>query len=245
MRIQIDHPSIQATSAVSRFRYSLDAFALSVDDTLSRRLGKCNVFSEDTNCRPPLPQEAPPDGVVGIAPIWFEMQHVLIRHRTARQGEVGRTGVAIDSVEDMERLFAGIPLAEVSTSMTINATARDPAAALRARRRGAGRAGRGPAPGTVQNDLLKEYAARGTYIYPPRPSMRLDHGPVRLLRRADPAAGTRSRSAATTCARPGRRRAGDRLHARRWDRVRAGGARRRARRRRRSRRGCRSSSRAT
>ena len=87
-------------------------------------------------------------------------------------GEVGRTGVAIDSVEDMVRLTAGIPLGEVSTSMTINAPAAllllcyelaaadqgVPADALR---------------GTVQNDVLKEYIARGNYIFPPRPSMRL------------------------------------------------------------------------
>ena len=87
-------------------------------------------------------------------------------------GEVGRTGVAIDSIEDMRLLLAGIPLDEVSTSMTINAPASlllllyelvaeeqgVPGTALR---------------GTVQNDILKEYIARGNYIYPPRPSMRL------------------------------------------------------------------------
>jgi methylmalonyl-CoA mutase, N-terminal domain len=87
-------------------------------------------------------------------------------------GEVGRTGVAIDSTADMELLLAGIPLDEVSTSMTINAPAAlllllyelvaeeqgVPAASLR---------------GTVQNDILKEYVARGNYIFPPRPSMRI------------------------------------------------------------------------
>jgi methylmalonyl-CoA mutase N-terminal domain/subunit len=87
-------------------------------------------------------------------------------------GEVGRTGVAIDSVEDMERLFRGIPLAEVSTSMTINA----PASVLLLLYELAGER-QGAAPeslsGTIQNDILKEYAARGNYIYPPRPSMRL------------------------------------------------------------------------
>ena len=88
------------------------------------------------------------------------------------EGEVGRTGVAIDSVEDMARLLDGIPLAEVSTSMTINA----PAALLllcyelvAAERGVPGDALRG----TVQNDVLKEYVARGNYIFPPRPSMRL------------------------------------------------------------------------
>jgi methylmalonyl-CoA mutase N-terminal domain/subunit len=88
------------------------------------------------------------------------------------EGEVGRTGVAIDSVEDMARLFDGIPLADVSTSMTINATA--PILLLLyelvAEEQGIAAAG---LSGTVQNDLLKEYAARGTYIYPPKPSMRL------------------------------------------------------------------------
>ena len=87
-------------------------------------------------------------------------------------GEVGRVGVAIDSIDDMRTLLAGIPLDRVSTSMTINSTAAIllalyvavaeeqgiPASALR---------------GTVQNDILKEYVARGTYIYPPRPSLRI------------------------------------------------------------------------
>jgi len=88
------------------------------------------------------------------------------------EGEVGKTGVAIDSVEDMHRLFAEIPLDQVSTSMTINATA--PILLLLyelvAEERGIATA---DLQGTVQNDLLKEYAARGTYIYPPKPSMRL------------------------------------------------------------------------
>ncbi len=88
------------------------------------------------------------------------------------EGEVGRTGVAIDSIEDMEWLLAEIPLDRVSTSMTINATA--PILLLLydlvAEERGIDAAS---LSGTVQNDLLKEYAARGTYIYPPKPSMRL------------------------------------------------------------------------
>jgi methylmalonyl-CoA mutase, N-terminal domain len=88
------------------------------------------------------------------------------------EGEVGRTGVAIDSVDDMARLFAGIPLDRVSTSMTINATA--PILLLLyelvAEEQGVPST---DISGTVQNDILKEYAARGTYIYPPEPSMRL------------------------------------------------------------------------
>src|SRR5947208_8092792 len=88
------------------------------------------------------------------------------------RGEVGKVGVSISSLKDMETLLSGIPLDEVSTSMTINA----PAALLLllyelvAEQQGL------PGErlnGTVQNDILKEYAARGTYIFPPRPSMRL------------------------------------------------------------------------
>jgi methylmalonyl-CoA mutase N-terminal domain/subunit len=88
------------------------------------------------------------------------------------EGEVGKTGVAIDSVEDMHRLFEGIPLDQVSTSMTINATA--PILLLLYELVAEERNIRADQiAGTIQNDLLKEYAARGTYIYPPQPSMRL------------------------------------------------------------------------
>ncbi len=88
------------------------------------------------------------------------------------QGEVGKVGVAIDSLADMEILFDGIPLDKVSTSMTINA----PAAVLLcmyiavAKKQGVSA---DKISGTIQNDILKEYIARGTYIYPPEPSMRL------------------------------------------------------------------------
>jgi methylmalonyl-CoA mutase N-terminal domain/subunit len=88
------------------------------------------------------------------------------------EGEVGKCGVAIDSIEDMEILFDGIPLDKVSTSMTINA----PAAILLAmyivvaEKQGIPQE---KLRGTIQNDILKEYIARGTYIYPPKPSMRL------------------------------------------------------------------------
>ncbi|HPK86590.1 MAG TPA: methylmalonyl-CoA mutase family protein [Atribacterota bacterium] len=87
-------------------------------------------------------------------------------------GEVGKVGVAIDSLEDMEVLFAGIPLDQVSTSMTINA----PAAILLAMYIAIAEKQGIPASqlnGTIQNDILKEYIARGTYIFPPLPSMRL------------------------------------------------------------------------
>ncbi len=105
--------------------------------------------------------------------IGYDPDHPLAR------GEVGRVGVSIASLEDMERLFDGIPLKDVSTSMTINSTAATILAfyiATAKRQEGIFN----PAPdllsklrGTVQNDVLKEYIARGTYIYPPAPSMRL------------------------------------------------------------------------
>src|ERR1700678_972703 len=87
-------------------------------------------------------------------------------------GEVGKVGVAIDSIEDMQRLFDGIELTRISTSMTINATASILLALYVgvARRQGADM---GKLSGTVQNDVLKEFIARGTYIYPPRQAMRI------------------------------------------------------------------------
>lgn len=87
-------------------------------------------------------------------------------------GEVGKVGVAIDSLDDMERLFDGIPLGEVSTSMTINATAAILLSLYLAVARKQGVAF-DKVRGTIQNDILKEYIARGTYIYPPAPSLRL------------------------------------------------------------------------
>ena len=98
--------------------------------------------------------------------IGYDSDHALA------EGEVGKVGVAIDSLEDMQALFKGIKLEDVSTSMTINATgfillslyvalAKQQGADLK------------KISGTIQNDILKEYAARGTYIYPPKPSMRI------------------------------------------------------------------------
>src|SRR5260370_22186260 len=87
-------------------------------------------------------------------------------------GEVGRAGVAIDSVEDLERLFHGIPLDRVSTSMTINATA----AILLAMYVAVGEEHGVPLTnlqGTRQNDILKQYITRGPYIFPPEPSLPL------------------------------------------------------------------------
>jgi methylmalonyl-CoA mutase, N-terminal domain len=88
------------------------------------------------------------------------------------EGEVGRVGVAVDSLEDMEALFDRIPLGRVSTSMTINATAAI-LLALYLVLAEKGKADWARLRGTVQNDILKEYVARGTYIFPPEPSLRL------------------------------------------------------------------------
>jgi methylmalonyl-CoA mutase N-terminal domain/subunit len=112
-------------------------------------------------------------GVMGLSvafdlptQIGYDSDHQL------SEGEVGKVGVAIDSLEDMERLFAGIKLEDVSTSMTINATAYILLSfyVALAKKQGADLR---KITGTIQNDILKEYAARGTYIYPPRPSMRI------------------------------------------------------------------------
>ena len=98
--------------------------------------------------------------------IGYDSDHALA------EGEVGKVGVSINSLEDMEALFEGIPLQEVSTSMTINATGFILLAfyVALARKQGADLS---LITGTIQNDILKEYAARGTYIYPPKPSMRI------------------------------------------------------------------------
>src|SRR5215472_9464132 len=98
--------------------------------------------------------------------IGFDSDHPLAL------GEVGKVGVAIDSIEDMERLFEGIPLDRVSTSMTINATAAILLALYFAVAEKQG-VSLQQLSGTVQNDILKEYIARGTYIYPLGPALRL------------------------------------------------------------------------
>lgn len=98
--------------------------------------------------------------------IGYDSDHAL------SEGEVGKTGVAIDSIEDMQQLFAGIKLEAISTSMTINATGFILLAFYVALAKQQG-ADLSKINGTIQNDILKEYAARGTYIYPPRQSMRI------------------------------------------------------------------------
>jgi methylmalonyl-CoA mutase N-terminal domain/subunit len=112
-------------------------------------------------------------GVMGLSvafdlptQIGYDSDHALA------EGEVGKVGVAIDSIEDMEILFQGIKLEEVSTSMTINATGFILLALYVALAKKQG-ADLKKIAGTIQNDILKEYAARGTYIYPPKPSMRI------------------------------------------------------------------------
>jgi methylmalonyl-CoA mutase N-terminal domain/subunit len=112
-------------------------------------------------------------GVMGLSvafdlptQIGYDSDHALA------EGEVGKVGVAIDSLDDMEILFKGIDLEKVSTSMTINATGFILLAfyVALAKKQGADLT---KITGTIQNDILKEYAARGTYIYPPKPSMRI------------------------------------------------------------------------
>jgi len=112
-------------------------------------------------------------GVMGLSvafdlptQIGYDSDHSL------SEGEVGKTGVAIDSIEDMATLFKGIRLEDVSTSMTINATGYILLAFYTALAKQQG-ADLKKITGTIQNDILKEYAARGTYIYPPKPSMRI------------------------------------------------------------------------
>ena len=112
-------------------------------------------------------------GVMGLSvafdlptQIGYDSDHAM------SEGEVGKVGVAIDSIEDMEILFAGIKLEDISTSMTINATGFILLAFYIALAKKQGADIR-KISGTIQNDILKEYAARGTYIYPPAPSMRL------------------------------------------------------------------------
>ena len=146
-------------------------------------------------------------------------------------GEVGREGVAIDSLEDMETLFAGIPLGEVSTSMTINS----PAAMLLAFYVCVGEeqgVPRDELRGTVQTDILKEYIAQKEYIFPPEPSMRLV---VDMIEFCDARAAADAPDLDLRLPHPRGgldRGAGAGVHARRRLRVRRRGARARARRRR-------------
>ena len=117
-------------------------------------------------------------------------------------GDVGKAGVAIDSVEDMKILFDGIPLDKMTRVDDDERRGAAGARRLHRRRRGAGRAAGASSPGTIQNDILKEFMVRNTYIYPPEPSC--GSSPTSSsTRRSTCRSSTRSRSPATTCRRPG------------------------------------------
>ena len=120
------------------------------------------------------------------------------------EGEVGKVGVAIDSLADMRLLMADLPMDKVTTSMTINATGAILLLLYQLVAEEQGVPGE-KIRGTIQNDILKEYIARGTYIYPPRPSMRLIVDTFAYCAATCPT-GTRSPSPATTSARRARRR---------------------------------------
>ena len=119
-------------------------------------------------------------------------------------GDVGKAGVAIDSVEDMKILFDGIPLDKMSVSMTMNGAVLPVLACFVVAGEEQG-VGQDQLSGTIQNDILKEFMVRNTYIYPPEPSMRIVADIIELHGAATCRSSTRSRSPATTCRRPGRR----------------------------------------
>ena len=146
-------------------------------------------------------------------------------------GDVGMAGVAIDSVEDMKLLFDGIPLGEMSVSMTMNGAVLPVMAFYIV----AGEEQGVPLDqlsGTIQNDILKEFAVRNTYIYPPEPSMRIVVGRDRLLRRQHAAVQLDLDQRLSHARGRGDGGAGARLHARRRHGICPRGDRRRARRRR-------------
>ena len=118
-------------------------------------------------------------------------------------GDVGKAGVAIDSVEDMKILFDGIPLDRISVSMTMNGAVLPVMAMYIV---AAEEQGVAPAKlsGTIQNDILKEFMVRNTYIYPPGPSMRIVSTSLATRLRTTCLASTRFRSPAITCRKPGR-----------------------------------------
>ena len=113
-------------------------------------------------------------------------------------GDVGKAGVAIDSVEDMKILFDGIPLDKISVSMTMNGAVLPVLAGyiVAAEEQGVPQE---KLSGTIQNDILKEFMVRNTYIYPPEPSMRIVGRHHRVTRRSTCRSSTRSRSPAITC----------------------------------------------
>ena len=128
----------------------------------------------------------------------FDSDHLLSR------GEVGKVGVAISHIGDMRALFDGIPLASMNTSMTINATAPWLMALYIAVADEQG-APRRELQGTTQNDIVKEYLARGAYVFPPEPSLRLTQDLI-CFAPARRRSGTPSMSAPITCRKRARRR---------------------------------------
>ena len=191
--------------------------------------------SATTSSSPTAPAGCPSPST--CRPRWATTPTTPIAH-----GEVGKVGVAIDSLDDMRTLFDGIPLDEVSTSMTINAPA---AMLLLLYQLVAEENGRRRAPsstGTIQNDVLKEYIARGTYIYPPQRVAAADHRHLRLLPQGDAALEHHLDLRLPHGRGRGDARAGDRLHPRQRHRVRPGRASPPGWTSTTSRRGCRSSS---
>ena len=159
--------------------------------------------AEDTNAA--LPRDPARRAATGLSTAFdLPTLHGPRLRRPASEGEVGKCGVAVDTLADMEDLFAGIDLGEVTTSMTINS----PAAVILAmyvavaEKNGVERARLG---GTLQNDILKEYQAQKEFVFPPRPSMRLVARHDRASAPPRCPGGTRSRSPATTSARRARR----------------------------------------
>ena len=149
--------------------------------------------------------------------IGYDSDHPLAK------GEVGKVGVPICSLEDMETLFDGIPLGRVSTSMTINATA---SLLLCFYIAAAKRQGVTPEQlsGTLQNDILKEYIARGTYAYPPRPSMRLVVDVFKYCAESVPRMEYHQHLRLPHAGGRGHGGAGTRVHLRQRNRLRASGA---------------------
>ena len=121
------------------------------------------------------------------------------------RGEVGKVGVPVSHLGDMRTLLDGIPLEQMNTSMTINATAAWLLALYVAVADEQG-APRDKLTGTIQNDIIKEYLSRGTYVFPPEPSLRLIKDTIVFSLRARCRSGTRPTSAPTTCRRRARRR---------------------------------------
>ena len=152
--------------------------------------GRCG--SSPGSARPPRPTSATAScsnaARAGLS-VAFDMPTLMGRDSDdpLAEGEVGRCGVATDTLEDFDALFDGIPLGDISTSMTINGPAVVVFAFYLAAAERAGRRRRSGLDGTLQTDILKEYIAQKEWIFPPRPHLRLDRRPDGVLRRTRPA----------------------------------------------------------